>query len=44
MLKFKEITRERKIKKWMKTHELHASGESAIGEEISKTQQLFSIG
>ncbi len=44
MLKFKEITRERNIKKWMKTYELHASGESGIGEEISKTQQLFSIG
>jgi hypothetical protein len=44
MLKFKEITRERKIQKSMKTHELHASGESAIGEEICKTQQHFSIG
>jgi hypothetical protein len=31
MLKFKEITRERKIQKLMKTHELLASGESAIG-------------
>jgi hypothetical protein len=44
MLKFKEITRERKIQKLMKTHELLASGESAIGEEISKSQQHFSIG
>jgi hypothetical protein len=40
MLKFKEITTERKIQKSMKTLELLASGESAIGEEISKTQHL----
>jgi hypothetical protein len=41
MLKFKESTRERKIKNLMKTHELHALGKSAIGEEISKNSTTF---
>ncbi len=41
MLKFKEITREKQIPKSMKTHELLASGKSAIGEEISKNSTRF---
>ncbi len=41
LLKFKEITRERKIQKLMKSHELLASGKSAIGEEISKNSTTF---
>jgi hypothetical protein len=41
MLKFKEITRERKIQITMKTHELLASGKSAIEDEISKDSTTF---
>jgi hypothetical protein len=37
MSELKEITRKKKIRNLMETHELLASGQSTIGEQVSNT-------